>query len=354
MKVYLLLSVIIFLNVCIAQAQSTLHFFAADNPHIQYTGRIDFTNKQLPRFWQPGVYIAATFKGSFCAVIVNDEMLWGKNHNYIEVVVDGVAKRLQTKGKTDTIVVAENLSAGEHSLVFCKNTEANIGYMELVGIRCEALIKPAKKPSRKIEFFGNSITCGASADVSEIPCGKGVWHDQHNAWLSYGAITARSLNAQYHLSSVSGIGLMHSCCGMNVIMPQVYDKVSMRNDTIAWDFSRYQPDVVTIGLGQNDGIQDSVLFINNYIAFIKQLRNHYPKASFVCLASPMADASLKAFMQYELQEVVKQMHKTGDRKVYSFAFSRQYHNGCDSHPDVAEHEMMAKELTSYLQKIMRW
>ena len=35
--------------------QSQLQFFAADHPMIQYTGRIDFTNPKLPRFWQPGV-----------------------------------------------------------------------------------------------------------------------------------------------------------------------------------------------------------------------------------------------------------------------------------------------------------
>lgn len=47
----------------------------------------------------------------------------------------------------------------------------------------------------------------------------------------------------------------------------------MLNDTIIGDFNKYQPDVVTICLGQNDGIQDSAAFCNNYIAFIKQLRD---------------------------------------------------------------------------------
>ncbi|MEI9807596.1 MAG: hypothetical protein WDO16_06760 [Bacteroidota bacterium] len=112
------------------------------------------------------------------------------------------------------------------------------------------MVKPLPKPEHKIECIGNSITCGTGSDASAIPCGKGVWQDQHNAYLSYGAITARTLNAQYHLSAVSGIGLMRSCCNMNVIMPQVFDKISMRDDTIAWDFNQYQPDIVTICLGK--------------------------------------------------------------------------------------------------------
>src|SRR4029077_4929292 len=133
-------------------------------------------------------------------------------------------------------------------------------------IRCAKLVKPPSKRIRKIEFIGNSITCGTGSDLSEIPCGKGKWQDQHNAYMSYGAVTARTLGAQYHLSAVSGIGLMHSCCNMNIIMPQVFDKISMRNDTIKWDFKMYQPNVVTVCLGQNDGIQDSATFCKNYIS----------------------------------------------------------------------------------------
>ena len=255
-----------------AQRISSLKFFPADDPFIQYMGRIDFTNPKLPRFWQPGVTVSIRFTGASCRLIVNDEILWGKNHNYYELVADGKAYRLQTKSATDTIDVTKYLSEKkEHNVSFVKNTEANIGYLEFRGVLCNgSLLPPPGKLKRKIEFIGNSITCGAGSDLSAIPCGKGVWQDQHNAYLSYGAIAARKLNAQYHLSSVSGIGLMHSCCNMNIIMPPVFDKISMRNDTIGWDFNNYQPDVVTICLGQNDGIQDSVTFCNNYIAFIKQ------------------------------------------------------------------------------------
>ena len=96
---------------------SSLNFFRRDHPYIQYTGRIDFTNPKLPRFWQPECYITVKFTGASVVLIVNDEVLWGKNHNYLELVVDGKANRLQTKAGTDTITVTENLSSGEHTLV---------------------------------------------------------------------------------------------------------------------------------------------------------------------------------------------------------------------------------------------
>lgn len=341
------------LNLQSVFAQDSLKFYAANDPNIQYTGRIDFKNPALPRFWQPGVYVNAKFTGNACEIILNDEMLWGKNHNYIEVVIDNNAMRLQTTKKCDTIVL-DRLKEGTHTISIVKNTEANIGYLELAGIRCKALLKPDAKPLRKIEFYGNSITCGTGADQSVIPCGKGVWQDQHNAYLAYGAVTARALNAQYQLSAVSGIGLMHSCCKMDVIMPQVYDKVSMRNDTIAWDFNNYQPDVVTVSLGQNDGVQDSKTFINNYISFLQTLRKHYPGATIICISSPMADETLRNFLSNSLDEVVNALKKGGDKKIFSFIFSKQYHNGCDSHPDILEHREIAGLLAGFIRKKMNW
>ena len=339
-----------------AEAQQTrLSFFAADHPLIQYTGRIDFTNPKLPRFWQPGVYISFRFNGNECELLLNDEMLWGSNHNYIELIVDGKAVRLQTKTKSDTLSVTRYLSAvKEHTVIICKNTEANIGYMELAGIRCKELLQPLPKPKRKIECIGNSITCGTGSDVSEIPCGKGKWQDQHNAWFSYGAVMARKLNAQFHLSSVSGIGLMHSCCNMNITMPQVFDKVSMRNDSIQWNFASYQPDVVTVCLGQNDGIQDEATFCRNYVLFIQQLRAHYPNATFVLLSSPMASETLKDFMRKSIAAVIKELKANGEQKVHAYIFNKQYKSGCDNHPSLEEHEQIAAELTTFISKTMNW
>ena len=128
----------------------------------------------------------------------------------------------------------------------------------------------------------------------------------------------------------------------------------MRNDTINWNFNNYQPDVVTVCLGQNDGIQDSAIFCDNYISFIKQLRGYYPKAMIICLTSPMADASLAAFMKKTLTAVVKRMKEGNDKKITSYFFSKQFHKGCDGHPDLGEHEEIANELTTFIKKTMNW
>ena len=333
-----------------------VNFFPANNINIQYTGRIDFSNLLMPRFWAPGVYISAKFTGSSCSFIINDEVLNGNTHNYIEIIIDEKKLiRIQTKNKTDTIKAANNLSHSEHTITICKDTESGNGYLEFVGFICENIISSKQKPSRKIEFIGNSITCGSSSDLSEIPCGKGLWYDQHNAYLSYGAITARSLNAQWQISAVSGIGLIHSCCKMDIAMPQVFDKINMRSDFLQWNFNNYQPDVVTICLGQNDGIQDSAIFCNNYIQFIKKIRSYYPYATIICLTSPMGDEKLTAALKNYINGIISFMHEDErDDKIDGYVFKKQYKSGCGFHPDLEDHRQIAEELIPFIKKTMQW
>ena len=328
--------------------------FQADNPLFQYVGRIDFSDAKKPRFWSPGVYITAKFTGGECELLMNDQELWDKNHNYLEIKIDDQQPfKIQTTQKQNVIKVASGLSEGEHTIVICKNTESNIGYLEFVGLRCKALLPLPAKPVRKIEFIGNSITCGTGSDQSSVPCGGGVWQDQHNAYLSYGPVIARQLNAQWSLSAVSGIGLIHSCCRLTITMPRVFDKIDLRGDSLQWDFANYQPDVVTICLGQNDGLQDSVVFCNAYIKYIQQLRGYYPSAQFILLTSPMADEALTAMLKSYLTGIKKRLQAT-DKKVATYFYTKRYYNGCDGHPDLAEHQQIAKELGTYIKTIMIW
>jgi lysophospholipase L1-like esterase len=268
---------------------------------------------------------------------------------------------MKLKGHSDTLTVWGNGkmgggdpdAKGDHVVTLCKATEG-IGWMEVAGVYTENLLAAPALPDRKIECIGNSITAGFGNDTTGIPCGKGEWYDQHNAWMSYAPLTARALNAQWHLTAVSGIGLIHSCCNMTITMPDVYDRMDSRGNQGNWDFARYQPDVVTICLGQNDGIQDSAMFCGAYVKFIRHLREVYPKAQLVLLTSPMGNAELTAVLRRYLGAVVVAAHRSGDASISSFVFSKQWTNGCAAHPDIADDLEIAKELTGYLKKLMRW
>jgi lysophospholipase L1-like esterase len=351
MKKTLLLFLICSLFIAnVANAQT---FFKASNPDFQYMGRGDFSDAEHPKFWVPGAQIIFKFKGNSCIIDLTDENLWGKKLNYIQLIVDGKYSRFKLSTKESKISLGE-LSDSIHSVIICKTTESNIGYLQFNGATCSQLVPSPALPKRKIECFGNSITCGTGSDMAEISCGKGEWQDQHNAYLSYGAQTARALNAQYHLTSASGIGLIHSCCNMAIVMPQVFDKISLSDNKLTWDFSKYQPDVLTICLGQNDGIQDQTTFCNAYVNFIQTLRKVYPKARIVLLTSPMADQTLTPVLKSYLDIVAKTCIKNGDKRVSTYFFSRSYNSGCDNHPSLAEHKLIAAELTAYLKELMHW
>ncbi|MBC8143841.1 MAG: acetyl xylan esterase, partial [Armatimonadetes bacterium] len=260
----------------------------------------------------------------------------------------------QTTGKTNTITVAKGLSAGTHTITVTKDTEAGIGYLEMVGFRCASLAALPAKPKRKLEFIGDSITCGAESDLSVAPCGTGEWFDRHNAYSSYGMATARRLNAQVHLSSRSGIGLMHSCCDMKQVMPDVWNTLDLETPARKWDTRRYQPDALMICLGQNDGEQDPQAFDVAYIAFLKTLRAAYPKTQIVCLTSPMGSENLRTYQKNALTRIVANRKSAGDSRVSTYVFSRGYNAGCGGHPDTADHAKIAAELSNYLKTTLKW
>jgi hypothetical protein len=80
-------------------------------------------------------------------------------------------------------IVISAATEGNHVVWIYKATEAHTGAVYIQKITGND-IRPIHPPNAPlIEFIGNSITCGAAADTSEVRCGTGVYHDQHNAYL---------------------------------------------------------------------------------------------------------------------------------------------------------------------------
>ena len=330
--------------------------FTANNKLLQYTGRIDFSNPFKPKFWSSGVYVKARFKGKGCIIVVNDQMQYGTWHNYIDVIVDDQKPyRVQTTDLTDDIKIGGDLEDKSHTVTICKDTEAGIGYLEFVGIKCEKLLDLPVRPKRKIEFIGTSITCGADMDRTTYPCNFGDWYSHHNAYMSYGPVAARELNAEWMVTAISGIGLTNSCCSIPT-MPVAFNKVNTRKDSLEWNFSTYQPDVVSICLGESDGAMalDSVKFCGTYVTFIQDVRRYYPKAAIVCLNIPTSDIRMNGYMKRYMTGISDYMNTHGDSKVYPFSISKVYTAGCNNHPDMGDHALIAAELADYIRFVEKW
>ena len=73
-------------------------------------------------------------------------------------------------------MLANGLPYGKHSIELFKRTEWDKGKTFFYGFEFNGknkLLKPSKLPKRKIEFFGNSITCGYAINdsVNDSPTG---------------------------------------------------------------------------------------------------------------------------------------------------------------------------------------
>jgi lysophospholipase L1-like esterase len=311
------------------------------------------------------VHFGFSFKGESCSVYAYNNDAGG--HNYLQYVLDGVYKgRLKVTGNTPNKIMINTGSAGKHVVWIYKATEAITGPIIIREISADDIKAIAPTPDPLIEFIGNSITCGALADTSDVKCGQGAYQDQHNAYYAYGPRVARALHANYLLSSVSGIGIYRTWNMDGPSMPQVYEKRSLQqDDTVLWDFKKYEPKIVSIALGTNDlsngdGVHarkpfDSAMFVKNYIAFVQLVKTKYPAATIALLSSPMVNGNNRILLQHCLTVIKKNIDALypGDKPVALFFFEPMQPHGCSGHPSVADHGVMAEALYPFFKNLLR-
>ena len=274
-------------------------------------------------------------------------------------------KRVRVDGKSREAFVITAATPGKHTVWVYKATEAYTGPVvieKVTGQKLKSLQRP-QVPS--IEFIGNSITCGAAADASEVPCDSGQYHDQHNAYMAYNPRVARALKVNFLLSSVSGIGMYRNWNSNGPTMTEVYERVDFRvQNPQRWDFATYAPAVVSIALGTNDFSAgdgkkerlpfDSAHFVNSYVQFVRLVKSKYPKARIALLSSAMINGKNRNILQNCLTVVKQKTDATypADKPVAVHFFQPMQARGCSGHPSVEDHAILATELTPFFQKLL--
>lgn len=354
----LLMSVINFS--CEEQDKEVL--FLADNPNFKYSGRVDKVTSEASILIGAASSIKARVKGDAVTVFLKGV----STYNYVTIVADG---ENLGRFKIDTLSNNKlNIQFKKpqeiHDLEIVKATEASSGGIIFKGIEAKGIEAVEENHTRKkIEFIGDSITCGAAMDDSLKPCGEGEYIDFHNAYLSYGPQVARALNTDYMLSSISGWGIYR---GWNTeesekhAVSEVYDNTYLNDEgSKPWDFSSYVPDVVSICLGTNDlskgdGIKERLpfnedVYVAKYIQFINKIYGYYPNVKIGLLTSPMVSGKENEQLVSCLQKV--QAHFK-DKSIPLFQYDKLYVNGCSYHPSVQDHKEMAEALTSFYLQLL--
>jgi len=328
--------------------------------HISYEGRIPFTNDAAALTW-PGTSVRINFKGTGISGTFKDQ----DTANYYNVIIDNDSiYKIQFDTAKKTVALASGLSYGKHSIQLFKRTEWDKGKTFFYGFEFfgkNKILKPAKLSKRKIEFFGNSITCGYAIDDVAKDYADGYHENNYDA---YGAITARHYNAQYHCTSKSGIGIMVSW--FPLIMPEMYNRLDPTDSTSKWDFSKYTPDVVVINLLQNDSwivnmpnneqfknkfgtkAPDSCFIINAYKNFVQTIRTTYPEAQIICMLGNMDITRKGSPWPGYVARAVDEIH---DEKIFTYVAPFKNTSG---HPKVKEQQLLADGLIHFIDQHIKW
>lgn len=355
------LSLILALFFAIGNTTAQKKFIPFNDSKIRYEGRMNFTSDAAVMYWS-GSNINLNFKGSEISAVLKDT----DTANYYNVIIDDkVVSKIKLNSSKKTYLLASGLSNKKHKIQIFKRTEWDKGTTSFYGFETNEdskIISKSKPKKRKIEFFGNSITCGYGIeDNSSKDSGAGYFE---NNYLSYAAITARHFDAQYSCIARSGIGIMVSWFPQ--IMPEMYDLVNPNDKNSKWDFNKYTPDIVVINLFQNDSwivkIPNNEQFkmrfgklaptenfiISSYEIFVKSIRNKYPNAHIICALGNM-DATKQGSIWPNY--IVKAVEKVNDKKIYTHFFSFKNSNG---HPKIKEQKQMADSLIEFINKTIKW
>ena len=333
----------------------------ASHPMIQYVGRVSFAkNADVACFNYPGTTIEANFQGSSL------KMMCRPMTGYFMAQIDGCEPfKVGFNAECDSVVtLAAALPKGVHHAKIMYVIEGLFRTPEFRGFVLDkgcSLVEAPALPERKIEFIGNSITCGYG--VESIGMSDPFEDETENHWLTYANIVSDSLRAQHFSISRSGIGVYRNYNGPKTgdveIMPWQYEYTLFNKHDEKWDFSKYQPQLVCINLGTNDlstNNYDITLYEKNYRMFLQQVRGKYPDAKIVLLTGPMLGQKESNEQKAALDRICKDFNKK-DKNVYRFDFSFQQGDlgyGASWHPSMLQHRKMAGELLPFLKKIMNW
>ena len=345
----------------------------ANHPGINYFGRVDCSDPLAPSFAHVGVSIRAQFSGTALDMILSDHGSSQKPNFYNVVIDDGEPVALQVSSGENTYELARGLAAGVHTVEVFKRTESSYGdgEAEFLGFRIDAgaeLSAIAPRPGR-IEFIGDSITCGYGNEISVDDPDNYSWTTKNsNAWNAWSAITARALDAELMVVAYSGRGVFRNYSDQSgKTLPEMY--LDTHPDGGAdgnWRVGLFNPDVLVINLGTNDfspGVEREALeelradYEETMAAFVAALREVYPETAIILAVGPMLDNGYPQYYQAltsvrtALQHIVQARNDDGDSNVYMLNIPKQEGPwGEDWHPTVATHQGMADLLVALIQE----
>lgn len=314
----------------------------------------DIEGKQRNTYFWPGVYFEAGFTGASVDVHLDDI------DNVLQIIVDNNAPIVLTKpGKM--IYPLRNLGEGAHHIRLEKISETNwtVGHFDGFFIPSTQQALALTKPTRSIEFIGDSYSVGYGNTSSGRECTDKQIFSTTNTQLAFGPLIAKQFDAAYQVNAWSGMGVVRNYNGSSPESSLVARYPFVLNDNGVRQQGEWSPQIIVIALGTNDfstplnpgekWLSRSALqqdFVATYESFVRSLRVQHPSAGIIII-SPGNDTSE---VTTYVKRVVDNLHAKGEQNIYfagsNFPFDLM---GCHWHPSLKDHQVIAKIMAEYIE-----
>lgn len=345
---------IFFSLVCtFTQAQElAVNSITATDSKILTMGRIAKNADGSAQFAFPGVSFFINFEGKKLSV----DAISSGGQNYIEAIVDGgEPKIIKLSAQEEHIDLVQSAASKKHSVEIIHRSETWHGTVTFKKFTSDGKFSAAPAlPKRKILILGDSVTCSEAID--RIDGGK-----KDTSWwnprLSYGMLTAKTLNAQVNLVCMGGRGLIRSWNGKTDEhnLPDFYQfTIATDKDPIKWDHTQYDPDLIISAIGTNDfssGIPEREVYINTYVKLLQMLLSNHKHAQIALMEGSILNGDNKAALVDYLHEATK---RVADKRVHIVKSNHYPGDKTDGHPTKEQHAAMAKDLIPQVKAIMKW
>ena len=323
----------------------------AADPHVARMGRTGINADGAVRFGYPGVSFYLNFEGTRLSVEAEAS---GEN-SYLDVIVDGVARKVRLAYGRQTVSLVDGASAGKHAVEIVNRSETWHGTAALLRFDTDGKWNAAPiLPQRKMLVLGDSVTCGEAIDrVAGAKKDPSWW----NARSSYGMLMARELHAQVQLVCYGGRGLIRTWENKTdeMNLPDYYQlAVADLQKPVRWDQRDYRPDVILSTIGTNDfnlGIPDREQYVGTYVRFVRTLLKDHPQARIVLTEGGLVTGEKRLALIEYVAETVK---RVGDKRVHAIASKPYSGDADDGHPTREQTVNIANDLLPQVRTIMNW
>lgn len=273
-----------------------------------------------------------------------------------------VDRAMEKQHEKYTVIDSEEVVTRTVRIIKLSEAAFSVAEIYPVDTDNDAVIEAVPDKPYKIEFIGDSITCGYGIDDRNVLSDFST--EAENGIKSYAYLTARSLDADYSIFSYSGYGIISGWTSTGEqntesILPPFYLSTgfsySRTGDRmpadIPWNFENFKANAVVVNLGTNDisfchdDKERCKMFEDEYVRFAETIRRCYPDAWIICSAGMMDDSINKY-----IENAVKRL---SDEKVRFFRFTKQnglLGFGSKWHPSEHTQKYAAEELSDFIRK----